>query len=308
MHYAPTQAAAHITRRSEGTRGILYMLLAMFLYSAVDAQAKYLSQHLPILEIAWFRQLGLLIGVFGIIAVRGRAVLRTRRLGLQLLRGALVVSSSILFILAVSYVPLADAVAVSFVAPLIVTMLGAVLLRERVGIRRWLAVIVGFTGAMIVLRPGMGVLHPAALLVLGAAALFACRQVLSRFLSDTDHVTTTLVYTAIAGSALVSIPLPFVWKTPESLLHIAMLASIGILAAVGEFLVIKALEVAEAVVVAPVQYTMLLWSTGYGYLLFADLPDGWTIVGSLIVVGSGIYTFHRERLAKGIGTHTAADD
>ncbi|MGF1626020.1 MAG: DMT family transporter [Alphaproteobacteria bacterium] len=282
-------------RRSESGRGIAYMLLAMFLMAAVDAQAKYLSQSLPVLQVAWFRQLGLFLGVLGIIAVHGVGVLATRRPALHALRGTLAVGSSILFIVAITYVPLVDAVAVSFVAPLVVTVLGALVLREPVGIRRWLAVIVGFAGAMIVLRPGLGVVHPAALLVLAAAVLFAARQVLSRVLSDTEGILTTLAYTAITGTALLTLSLPFVWQTPQTWTQIALLASMGALAGIGELFVIKALEVAQAVVVAPVQYTMLLWSTGYGYLLFADLPDLWTLVGSLVVVASGIYTFQRER-------------
>ena len=291
MHHPATT----ILRRTDNRLGIGYMLLAMLLMASVDAQTKYLSQTLPVLQVAWFRQLGLLVGVLAIIAVRGITVLNTRRPGLQLLRGALAVGSAVSFILAISHVPLVDAAAVTFIAPLLVTVLGAVLLQEPVGIRRWAAALVGFAGAMIVLRPGLGVVHPAALFALASALMFAIRQVLSRVLADSDSTPTTLAYTALTGSALLTLPLPFVWRTPETAIELALLASIGVLAGLGELCVIKALEVGEAVAVAPVQYTTLLWTTGYGWLLFADLPDLWTLVGALIVVASGLYTFHRER-------------
>ena len=294
LSIAPVTAAP-APRRTESGRGLAYMLIGMFIFSAVDAQAKYLTQTLPVLQIVWARQFGLLLAVLVLLAIRGRGMLRTRHPVIQISRGVLAVSSSILFIIAVSYVPLADAVAVSFVAPFVVTILGAAILREPVGIRRWTAVIVGFAGALIVIRPGAGVLHPAVLLVLVAASLFAGRQVISRIVADSDKTLTTVAYTALAGGLLVTLPLPFVWQTPATALEVGLLVSVAVMAAAGEAFVIKALEVAQAVVVAPMQYTMLLWGTLYGWLIFAQLPDLWTWIGSAVIVATGLYTFHRER-------------
>ena len=165
-----------ITARARGTnnaRGILLMIVAIFMFSFLDAQAKYLSQHLPVLQIAWARNFGLLIVVAVVFWPRhGRAVLRSSRPGLQLLRGIMVVLASVLFLIALSLVPLADVVAVSFVAPLVVTAMSSVILKERAGARRWIAVLVGFAATMIIIRPGLGVLHPAAFLALGSASLF----------------------------------------------------------------------------------------------------------------------------------------
>lgn len=271
------------------------MLAGMFIFSAVDAQSKFLVQNLPVVQVAWARQSGMIVPILAIIAFRGVGILRSTQPRLQMLRAVLAVSSSILFIISIRFVPLADAVAVSFVAPLVVTILGAIFLGEPIGIRRWSAVVVGFVGAIIVVRPGLGVIHPAALLVLVAATLFAGRQVITRLLTDNDAILTTMAFTAITGTILLSIPLPFVWQTPETNLEIGLLFGIAAGAAAGEILVIKALQVAQAVVVAPVQYTMLIWSTFYGYLLFADLPDLWTLVGSVIIIASGSYTFYRER-------------
>ena len=272
------------------------MAAGMFLFSAVDTQAKFLTATLHPIQIVWSRQLGLLIGVLILLALRGVVILHTRHPGLQILRGGLAASSATLFIVAVSFVPLADAVAVSFVAPFIVTVLGALMLREPVGIRRWAAVTIGFLGTMIVIRPGLGVIHPAVVLVLLAATLFALRQILSRVLSSSDRTVTTLAYTALVGSLILTVPLPFVWQWPTSPVQVALLVGIAIMAALAELLVIKALEVAQAVVVAPVQYTLLIWGTMYGYLVFSQLPDLWTWIGGLIIVATGFYTLQRERV------------
>ena len=130
-----------------------------------------------------------------------------------------------------------------------------------------------------------------------AAFLFALRQILSRTLSATSGTATTVAYTAIVGSFILTLPLPFVWQWPGSTRELVLLASLAIMSAVAELLVIKALEVAQAVVVAPVQYTMLIWGTLYGYFIFGDLPDRWTWIGALIIIATGFYTLYRERLA-----------
>lgn len=273
------------------------MALGMFLFSAVDTQAKFLTDTLHPVQIVWCRQLGLLLGVMIMLGLRGTEVLRTRRPRLQMIRGSLAALSATMFIIGVSFVPLADAVAVAFVAPFMVTVMAALVLREPVGLRRWSAVIIGFIGTLIVIRPGMGVIHPAIVFVLAAATLFALRQVLSRMLGATEKTSTTVAYTALTGSALLTIPLPFVWQWPQTTLEIVLLVSIGVMAGLAEFLVIKALEVAQAVVVAPLQYSLMLWGTIYGYLVFHQFPDFWTWVGASVIVATGIYTLNRERIA-----------
>ena len=284
-------------KQSNSLLGIALMAGGMFVFSAVDTQAKFLTQSLDPFQITWSRQLGLLFGVFILLGIRGRSVLITKQPVLQVLRGAFAAGSATLFIIAVSYVPLALAVAVSFIAPFVVTVMGALILREPVGIRRWAAVTVGFIGSMIVIRPGFGEVHPAALLVVVAAILFAGRQVISRALSGSDTTSTTVAYTALVGSFILTLPLPFVWRWDLNSQEITLLVSIALMAAVAEVLVIKALEVAQAVVVAPVQYTLIIWGTAYGYLVFNQFPDMWTWVGTAIIIGSGLYTLQRDRKA-----------
>jgi len=269
------------------------MIGAMFLFSAGDAMAKFLTSTFHPVEIIWFRQLGLLFGVFILLAMRGKSVLISKQPKLQITRGILAIFSSLLFVYAVRYVPLTDAVAASFVAPFFLTIAGALILKETVGIRRWSAVAVGFCGAIIVIRPGMGVIHPAAMLVVVAAGIYAARQVIGRILADTDKTVTTVAYTAITASILISIPLPFFFKMPTTIAAWVLLVGLAIVAALGEVMVIKALEIAEAASVAPIHYTLIIWGTIYGYFVFGQLPDQWTWIGTTIIVAAGLYTLKR---------------
>lgn len=283
--------------QADNLRGIAFMALGFFSFAACDVQAKYLTETLHPVQVVWFRQIGLFLGVMVLIALRGPQLLRSRLPFLQITRGLTAVFSAICFILSVSFVPLADAVAVTFIAPFIVTVLGALFLREPVGIRRWIAVAVGFVGMLIVIRPGMGVLHPAIGLTVVAASFFALRQVLSRSLSGADPVITTVAYTSITSTAVATLALPFVWNTPDSLHLWLVIVGLAVTAAVGEVLVIRALDIAQAVVLAPIHYSMILWGTFYGYVVFSDLPDRWTLIGCAIIVASGLYTLHREARA-----------
>ncbi len=290
VYSAPPPGAA------DNLRGITLMSLGFFAFAAGDVQAKLLTDHLSPLQIVWFRQSGLLLGVLVLLALRGVQMLRTPKPLLQIGRGVAAIASATCFITAIGFVPLADATAVSFVAPFITTLLGALVLRERVGPRRWIAVAVGFLGMLIVIRPGQGVFHPAILLVVLAASMFSLRQVLSRWLSGTDSVATTVAYTSLTSSAIATLALPFVWTTPDSLQVWGLILGMMTVAALGEVLVIRALDIAQAVVLAPLHYSLILWSTFYGYVIFADLPDGWTVLGCAIIVASGLYTLYRERL------------
>ena len=270
------------------------MALGFFSFSACDAIAKLLTETFHPFQIVWLRMLGLFIGVCVLILISGVKVLRTPKPKLQVLRGVVAVGSATCFVIAVGYVPLADAVAVTFVAPFIVTVLGALVLKEPVGIRRWLAVVAGFIGMLIVIRPGLGLFHPAILLVVVAAVFFAIRQLLSRWLSGVDAITTTVAYTAIVAFGLTSLTLPFIWVTPVGGKMLLLIFAMAILSAIGEVLIIRALDIAQSVVLAPVHYTLIIWSTFYGYVIFSDLPDRWTLVGCSIIVVSGLYTSYRE--------------
>jgi S-adenosylmethionine uptake transporter len=281
----------------ENLKGIALMCMGFFCFAAGDVQGKVLTADLNPFQIVWFRQSGLLVGVLILLMVRGLHLLRTPNPALQIGRGMSAVVSACCFMFAIAYVPLADATAVSFVAPFILTILGALLLKEPVGLRRWLAVIVGFVGMLIVIRPGMEVFHPAIGLVIVAATAFALRQALSRWLSGTDRIATTVAYTSLTSSLILTLVQPFVWETPDTTRLWLLIGGMTLCAAAGEILVIRALDIAQAVALAPVHYTLILWSTFYGYVIFAHLPDGWTLLGCAVIVASGLYTLNRERLA-----------
>ncbi len=270
------------------------MALGFFSFAFCDTLAKLLTDEFHPFQVAWMRMLGLFIGVCFILFRRGTAVLRTPKPHLQIIRGIVAACSATLFVFAINHVPLADAIAVSFVAPFIVTIFGAVLLKEPVGIRRWLAVLAGFIGMLVVIRPGMGVFHPAIFLVLLAAIFFAIRQLTSRWLSGVDPIITTVCYTAIVAFSILSVFQPFVWVTPSSAKILLLVVVMAASSAAGEILIIRALDIAHSVVLAPLHYTLIIWGTFYGFVVFGDLPDQWTLVGCGIIVVSGLYTIYRE--------------
>ena len=274
------------------------MAIGMFLFATVDTQAKFLTEAFHPVQIVWVRQIGLFIGVIVLLLMRGTHILQTDHRKLQILRGTFAAISPLCFVMAISFVPLVDAMAVGFIAPFIVTILGATWLKERVGIHRWGAVIVGFIGTLIIIRPGLGAVHPAIFFVFIAASLFAARQVISRYLSTTDNTSTTMAYTALTGSCLLTLLIPFFWQWPAEPLHLLVFATITISAAISEIFVVKALEITQAVVLAPVQYSLIIWGTMYGFLVFGQLPDHWTWIGTAIIIAGGYYTFHREKLTQ----------
>lgn len=276
--------------------GVLFMFTGMFVFSAVDAQAKYLTQTMPAMQIVWGRQIGLFLGVLFLLGLKGTHVLKSRYPRLQIARGFAAAMSASLFILGLSYVPLADAVSVTFVAPIVVTILSFLLLGERIGIHRWTATLAGFAGTLVVIRPGFDTFHPGLLLPLVAACFFASRQVISRYIGKDDRTETTVAYTALVSFVFLSLIVPFIWVPFVSNTQIAIFLLMSVMAALGEILVIKALEVGLAVVVSPLHYTIIIWASFYGYVLFGHVPDFWTYGGAAIIVASGLYILHRERI------------
>ena len=276
-------------------KGIWLMAAGFAVFSAADLIAKLLTQDFHPFQIAWSRQLGVGVALMVLVIAKGPSIFRSALPGMQVVRGLFAVVSATSFIFAIRYVPLADVVAVTFATPFIVTVLGAVLLREKVGPRRWVAVVLGFLGTLVIIRPGFGVFHPAILLGLVAALAFGLRQIISKPIGQKDPTLTTLAYTSTTALIVLSIPLAFVWVTPVQTKHLLLLLGLAILSGIGEFLIIRALEIAEAVVVTPMHYTLIIHSTFWGYLFFAELPDFWTFTGTAIVIASGLYILYNER-------------
>ena len=254
-------------RQQDNLRGIFFMLLGFFVFSMADSIAKYLTADYHPTQIVWTRQLGITLGVVVLIGMKGPQILRSAASGLQIGRGLCAIVSALSFVVALRHVPLAMAVAVSFVAPFMVTMLGALLLREQVGIRRWTAIAIGFLGTLVVIRPGFDTPHPAILFVILAAFAFALRQILSRYLGNRDRTETTMAYTALPRSPCSPCLCHSLGGT--TILEPCRLWPPWRLAGFGEYMVIRALEIALAVVVAPMQYAMIIFSSIWASAVWA---------------------------------------
>lgn len=282
--------------RRERLIGIAMMCGALVCFSGLDSTAKWLTHELPTLEIVWMRYAASVVTVFLFVNPITRPdAMRSHRPGLQLARSTLVLVSTILNFVALHYLQLAQTVSISFSTPLIVAALAGPLLGEWVGPRRMAAVLVGFLGVLVVMRPGLGGLHPAMLLSLGASFCYAFYNITTRVLAAHDSSETTLVYSGLVGMAALTPVMPFVWEWPDSTLTWLLLFSLGVYGALGHWLLIMAHRRAPAAVLSPFIYTQLIWMVLLGFLMFGDVPDHWTVVGSLIVVGSGLYLVMRER-------------
>jgi len=292
-------APGPIAAKHDPVRGILLIVSAVALFVVMDATAKYLSRHLPVMQIVWARNLFAL--VFMALMLRRHRPLTLIRAStspwLQLVRSMLLFLSTYFFFAAIQHIPLADASSISFVAPLMVTALSVPFLGEQVGVRRWAAVAVGFVGALIIIRPGPGTLQSASILPLASATCFAFYQIATRVLATRDHAFTTSLMSPMVGAVLCSAVMPFLWQQPAWWGWL-LLMLVGAIGGFSHFVLIKAYEYAPPPILAPFAYTNLIWSVSLGYLLFGDLPDRYTALGATIIVSSGLYTLYRERVRR----------
>lgn len=273
----------------------------MAIVPLMDGIAKHLSTEMSVMQVSWARYFAHFAILLPIILIRHRpAQLIPSQPILQLVRGGLLLVSTVCFFWAISLMPLADALAIVFVSPLVVTALSPWLLGEAVGLRRWSAVVVGFIGACIIIRPGPEMFSSGALLALAAGTLYALYLIATRRLAGSAPPMVTLFYTALVGAVLLSLVVPFTWTTPN-LEQIGWMASLGLIAAVGHFLVIKAFQMAPASLLAPYGYSEIVMATVVGYLFFGDFPDYWSWIGVSIVIASGIYVSFRERTSSTSG-------
>ena len=284
-------------QRRRSFRGMLMIVTAVFLFAVMDSTSKYLTQFYPVLSVVWARYLlHTLLAVVALGPRLGLLLVRTRRPGAQFARGALLTAASLFFVTAIKYMPIAEATAIQFLAPLLVTAMAVVVLKEKVEPARWVAIVCGFIGVLIIIRPGSGVFTWASLLPLATAACFASYQILTRRLAGIESSYTSLFYTGLVGAVLLSVPLFYTWSPPKSGAHLALFALIGILGGFSHLILIKAYDLAPASSLAPFSYTQLIWVTAAGYLVFDNIPDFWSFAGMAILMASGIYTAtHQHR-------------
>ena len=279
-------------------RGILLMALGFALFAVADTIAKVLLEYYPPLQVVFIRMLGLFCGVNLIMLYNFKWVGKTHNLSKQLLRGLAQAGSALTFLVGLKTIAIADATSIAFIAPLFVIILSYFILKEPIGIRRWLAVVIGFSGTLIIIRPGFEMINLGHIFIIMAALLFALRQIISRLIASTDDPLTTAFFTAYTSVFIFVLFQPLVWTPITDNNHIFLFFVFASFAGIAEFLVIKSLQIAHAVVVSPLQYTLLIWVTIFGFFIWGVLPDIWTFLGAGVIIVTGLYSLHRERLKK----------
>ena len=280
-------------------RGILLTLGATILFTVSDTLAKFLSTELPVVQISWIRYV-IFVGFAAALSWRASSHDKTRMLAvksrpLQIARGLCLVGSGLFFILGVRQMAIAEAIAISFIAPLLITVMSIPILGEIVGIRRWIAVASGMLGVLIVVRPGTAGFQPAALFGLASALCWSTGLVITRKIANTERASTTLLWSAGVGLLILTILLPFNYAWP-TLPQFALTLTLGCCASGGQWMVVLAHRQAPASVLAPFTYIQLPWSVLAGYVVFSAMPDRWMLLGAVIIIASGLYTAHRERV------------
>tara|TARA_B100000214_G_scaffold372344_1_gene350419 strand:+ start:498 stop:1337 length:840 start_codon:yes stop_codon:yes gene_type:complete len=275
-------------------KAIILNLLAWPMLAIMDGFAKYLSYSLPILQITWSRYFfTVLIALPIMIFFFKKNFKFPKDPKLQIVRGFLLFFANILFFYSISVIPLAKSLTLAFIAPLIVTLLSPILLKEKVGIKRWAAVVIGFIGSLVVLRPGFMEVNLASLAALGTGILYGLYLIVTRKLNKSEHPLLTLLLTGIVGGVIGSILIPSVWVQP-SISEWYMMFAIGLFATIGHFLLILSLVYADASKLAPFGYFEIIPNMIIGYIFFNNLPDHFHFLGLLIIISSGIYIFKRE--------------
>lgn len=296
------QAATAMARSGTDTsamRGIGLMCIAIAVFSCLDTTAKYMATTagLPVTQVVWMRfvsQLVLIVFVMGLLAIP--RLLSTRKLGFQLARSTLMLCSTVLNFMALKQLRLDQTQTIYFMAPFVVALLGGPFLGEWVGWRRMVAILFGFSGILVVVRPGYVPLEPALLLALGSMLCYAIFILITRYLATYDAAEVTLFYSLFAGAFLMA-PLAISdWVWPTSAKIWGLMLSMGLWGGIGHYIFILAYRHAPAAVLAPFIYLGLVTHAGGGWLVFGQVPDTWTLAGAAIVIASGVYLIHRERV------------
>jgi drug/metabolite transporter (DMT)-like permease len=280
-------------------RGVMLMVVAMGMLPLLDVCAKFLGQGgIPILQIVWARMFfGAVFTLPFAWQVAGARALWPDRPGFHAARAAFLVGSTACFFGAISFMPIADSLAIFFVQPLLITALSPLLLKEHVGPRRWAAVAIGFCGTLIIIRPGLQEFNPGMALAFASGTCMALYMLITRRLARDEDPLMTTFHTSLMGAAMMSLTLPFLWAAPDAG-ELGLLLLLAAIAVVGHFLIARAYTMAEASLLAPLAYTEMIMATLAGWWFFGEMPDGWTFVGVAILIVCAIYISVRERVKR----------
>lgn len=297
MQTSPRHPEDEQARRRHRLTGIALMCGAVLSFACLDTIAKFLNDHMDTLQVVWARYTGAFLLTLLIFNPFSRPGLtRSKRPLLQLVRSGFLLASTIANFIAFRYLQLDQALSIMFSAPFMVAILAGPVLGEWIGWRRWLAILTGFAGVLLVTKPGMGGIHPAALYSVVSAVFYALYIIATRVLARSDPTDTTLFYSNLVGATAMLPVLPFVWSMPDDPWVVVLLIVFGAFGSFGHYLLIAAHRLAPASVLAPFMYTQLLWAIGFGFFVFSDVPNNWTLAGAAVVVASGLYLLHRERI------------
>lgn len=276
-------------------KGIMLLVLSTLFFASQDAITKHLATNMPVAQLMFIRYLFFMLFalVYAARKLSLRTAFRSQRPLLQILRSLLIVGEMAVFAYSLRYLGIAEMHAIFSCFPLIITLLSVPLLGEQVGWRRWMAILVGFSGTIIIIQPGSGVFSPYALLALVCAGMFAVYNLVTRKVSRQDRFETSLLYFGVVGFVATLVVVPAFWE-PLSADHLVWLLLISTISIASHLMLIKALELAPAVILQPFNYFILVWAMIIGYLVYGEVLDAMTMAGAGLVVGSGIYVAHRE--------------
>jgi len=311
MNNPPSPSLVSPSSLSNSLIGTLLYLTAFAILPAMDSIAKHLGNHLNLVEITWGRYFFHFLFLAPVVLYRyGLQALKPEQFFLQIVRGGLLLTATLFFFGAIIVMPISDALAIAFIAPLLVTIMSPFLLGERIGVYRIVAVLVGFVGTLIIIRPdmrtGTDILNVGSLMALGTGTAYAFYSIATRKLSGTAPPIVTLTFTALLGTVVMSAAMPFYWS-PLTLSDIGWMIGMGMFGALGHYFFIKAYDYAEASYLAPFSYSEIVTATLFGLIFFGDFPDQWTWVGTSIVIGSGIFISMRERYRSRRALDAASD-
>ncbi|MEM8729749.1 MAG: DMT family transporter [Pseudomonadota bacterium] len=281
---------------SRNVLGAALLTASWVFFTTEMVTVRLLSEDLSVAQIGVFRLATQIVALAPLILWTRGGVMRTARLPTHLARAACSAGGMVLFYLAFALLPLALASTLTFLQAMFVTILAALLLGEAIGPRRIAAVIVGFVGVLIVMRPGVAPVDPGMLIAIVAALVSSLLMILTRSLSATESRMTIMLYSAILGLAFIAVPAVMTWQAMEAW-HLPLLALVGVAGTTGQFLMVGAFQVAEASALAPVDYVRLIFAVGVGYVMFGEVPDPWTWAGAAVILSAVGYATHRARVA-----------
>ncbi|MFW6077593.1 MAG: DMT family transporter [Hyphomicrobiales bacterium] len=275
-------------------QAILVICIGIVCLVVNDAFAKWLTAYYPPLQIIFVRNLLAMPMITAIVlSLGGPRALQTRHPGIHALRGLLMVGGAYTFFIGLKFLPLAEATSLIFAAPIFITALSVPLLRERVGWRRWAAVVVGFVGVLIIVRPGAATFQPASLFVVATAMFYALGMISARWIDRGEDVWRLMFYMVLFPLVFSAVMVPFIWQTLQ-VAHLPLFLGMAVFGSLGMTLISQSFRMGPAAVVAPFEYTALIWASLLGWLVWGDIPGLWIYAGAAVIIASGIYIVARE--------------